>query len=365
MPVMDPSFYQKLLEVSNDVQMKPEDLLNVMALESGIDPTAHNQGGDASGLLQFMPSTLKGLGFQGSHADFRNLSAVNQLDYVKRLIQGNMEFNGGPFTSAAQYYVANFLPVALKLPGIKQGNPDTIIVAKDPDRPHLPGVSTRMESIYYRSNPALDADGDGLITYGDIQKVLARAAGGKNFRMALAQLQSATGYQPDASPPSMVAVKTVPHSSVTSSPGDNVYPILNRYLQQVAASDRSNKKLYKKYLPNHDVLIHVFANTNIDAVEFARVLTTALEEELHADAFTYTNGRQVDVQCKIAGPTDICFEAVKELTSAITEAFEVATKKIGGITVKTNCVMNKKSSYQEIDLKTANSQYRKFLLKFV
>src|ERR1700688_1273854 len=111
---MDPSFYQKLLEVSNDVQMKPEDLLNVMAVESGIDPTAHNMGGNASGLLQFMPSTLKNLGFQGTHGDFRQLSAVDQLDYVKKLILGNMRYNGGPFRSAAQYYVANFLPVALK-----------------------------------------------------------------------------------------------------------------------------------------------------------------------------------------------------------------------------------------------------------
>src|ERR1700686_4094058 len=121
MVVMDPDFYKKLLEISSEVQMKPEDLLNVMAVESGIDPTAHNQNGNASGLIQFMPSTLKNLGYQGSHADFRKLSSVDQLDYVKKYVLDNMKYNGGPFTSAAQYYVANFLPVALKLPGVQKG----------------------------------------------------------------------------------------------------------------------------------------------------------------------------------------------------------------------------------------------------
>jgi Transglycosylase SLT domain len=354
MPVMDPSFYQKLLEVSNDVQMKPEDLLNVMAVESGIDPTAHNRNGNASGLLQFMPSTLKNMGFQGTHADFRNLSAVDRLDYVKKLIQSNMKFNGGPFTSAAQYYVANFLPVALQLPGIKEGNPNTVIVAKNPDKPHLPGVSTRMESIYYNANPVLDADGDGAITYGDIRTVLARAAGGKNFKSALAQLQNATGYQPSSAT-----------TMAANVPNINLYDIINQYLQQVSASDRSNKKLYKKFLPNHNILIRIFADDKNNAIEFSRILTAALDEELSASSFIHTNGHQIEIECKIAGPKDICFKTVKELTDAVAEAFEIATKKIGGIQIKTACVMNKKSSYQEIDLKTANLQYRKFLLKFI
>jgi len=356
MPVMDPGFYQKLLEVSNEVQMKPEDLLNVMAVESGIDPTAHNSGGDASGLLQFMPSTLKNLGFKGTHSDFRQLDGVDQLDYVKKLIQSNMKFNGGPFTSAAQYYVANFLPVALKLPGIKNGDPSTVIVAKNPDRPHLPGVSTHQESVFYNSNPVLDADKDGAITYGDIQTVLNRAASGKNFKSAVAQLQSATGYQPGKAAPSMVA---------SNKPSNNVYNILDKYLQQVTAADRSNKKIYKKFLPNHDILIRVFADSQTDAIEFCRILTTAFDEELSASSFIHTNGSQVEVQCSIAGPAEACFDTIKQLTDAIAEAFEVATKKIGGIKVKTDCVMNKKSSNREIDLKTANSQYRKFLLKFV
>jgi Transglycosylase SLT domain len=358
---MDPGFYQKLLQVSSDVQMKPEDLLNVMVVESGIDPTAHNTNGNASGLIQFMPSTLKGLGFQGSHADFRQMSSVDQLDYVKKYILGNMKYNGGPFTSAAQYYVANFLPVALQLPGVKNGDPNTIIVAKNPNKPHLPGVSAHMESVYYNSNPILDADHDGVITYGDIQTVLNRAAGGKNFRSALAQLQNATGYQPSKelskAPPSMVATNV--------RPTNNIMSILDSYLQEIAASDRSNKKIYKKYLPQQQLVIQVSAPNYADAVEFSHILTAALNEELLATAFTHTDGQQVEVECRIHGPQADCFYAVQQLTNIVADAFTVATKKVGSLQVKNKLFMNKKSSYQPISLEAYDTQHRKFLLKFI
>jgi hypothetical protein len=58
-------------------------------------------------------------------------------------------------------------------------------------------------------------------------------------------------------------------------------------------------------------------------------------------------------------------EAVEQLTSAVAEAFQAATKKVGEITVKTQALMNKKSSYQPISLKVALLQHKKFLLKFI
>jgi hypothetical protein len=357
--IMDPGFYQKLLEVSSEVQIKPEDLLNVMAVESGIDPTAHNANGNASGLLQFMPATLKGLGFHGTHADFRKMSSIDQLDYVKKLILNNMKYNGGPFTSAAQYYVANFLPVALKLPGIKEGDPSTIIVAKEPRAPHLPGISTHQESDFYNANPSLDFDKDGAITYGDIQSVLNRATAGKNYRSAIAQLQNSTGYKPSNTSPSMLA-----HLQKTP-PANDVMSILNRYLQQVAASERNSKKLYKKYLPKNQLVIGVTAPTYSEAVEFSRVLSSALDEDLLADAFVHTDGQKVEVECCIHGPQEYCIEAVRQLTASLAKVFEIATKKVGSIKVNTQFFMNKKSSYQPISLKASSSEHRKFLLKFI
>ena len=101
-------FYQKLVQIGQRTGLKPEDLLLVMCMESGLSPTARNPEGNASGLVQFMPFVLKNLGFKGTDADFRKLNGEAQLDYVEKLVQGMTKYNGGPFKSATQYYVGNF-----------------------------------------------------------------------------------------------------------------------------------------------------------------------------------------------------------------------------------------------------------------
>jgi hypothetical protein len=194
MPNVSPSFYNKLLEVANELGMKPEMLLGVMAMESGVNPHAGVGQHTAAGLIQFEPSTLKGLGFNGTQDDFRNTDAIKQLDYVKKFVAGNMRYNGGPFKSLAQYYVSNFVPVALKLLGVQNEDPNTILVAKNPTEPHLPGVDMKTEASYYKSNRVLDVDNDGFITYKDIQATMARTVGGKDYLQALNEMKNATGY---------------------------------------------------------------------------------------------------------------------------------------------------------------------------
>ena len=185
MSKLDSNFYQKLLQLSSKVNMNPEDILNVMAVESGLDPSAHNPNGNASGLVQVMPKFLSGLGFKGTHEEFRKTPASAQLDVVEKLIQNMIKINGGPLTSAAQYYVGNFLPVALKLPGVRQKRPETIIVSKNPTEPHLPNISIQQEKIFYNANTGLDFNRDGNITYGDIQSVLKAAKNKKSYQNAV------------------------------------------------------------------------------------------------------------------------------------------------------------------------------------
>ena len=55
-----PEFKDKVVEISKKLQIEPDDLMAVMAFESGIDPTTTNSIG-ATGLIQFMPSTAKEL----------------------------------------------------------------------------------------------------------------------------------------------------------------------------------------------------------------------------------------------------------------------------------------------------------------
>lgn len=388
--------------------MKPEDLLAVMVSESGLNPSAVESKFHGSGLLGFMPDTLKGLGYKGTWQDFTKLAGEDQLEYVKKLVEGNMKLNDGPFTSAAQYYVSNFWPVALKLPGIRQGNPETVFIEENPATVTDPKsgkkyskkyyelgfhISPESERAAYKENPLFHGTTPGAITYADMMRQVDRTKQNPAYQKAIAAMTQSTGHQTSKSP-SMVArddllreyiertkgqgediyqqlgqkpqtqVATPPTTPAAGSTGD-FDSVLNSYLQQVSASERRNKKLYKKFLPTNHMVIEVQANHYTDAVEFSRILCSVLDEELMASAYTHTDGRCVEVACDITGPVEECAETVKQLADATSEAFKLATAKIGGVIVKTSCVMNKKPSYQQIDIKSANTQYRKFLLKFI
>lgn len=389
------NFYPKLVQISSELGMKPEDLLTVMVSESGIDPSAHEKVYNGGGLVGFMPDTLKGLKFPGSPEDFRKLSGEQQLDWVKKLVQGFMPMNGGPFTSAAQYYVANFFPVALKLPGIRQNNTNTAFIEENPETvrdPHTGKryskkyydigikLSPRTEQIAYQANPLFHGSVKGAITYGDMVNQVNKNKRSPLYSKAVAAMHDATGYSPNEKMPQQPNMATKQdHKSIMNnylsqiqkpegSPintNNKIDQTLNNYLQMITASDKSYKKLYKTLLPSNDILIKVQSEDNNNAIEFARILCTALDVELMASAYTHTDGHNVEIECKINGPQEDCFNTVVALSNSITQAFKLATKKIGGLDIKTECIMNKQSSYQQITIKSADINYRKFLLKFI
>lgn len=157
---------------------------------------------------------------------------------------------------------------------------------------------------------------------------------------------------------------TVPAApSTTVSPAVN--SLLESYLQHVAASEKANRKVYKKYLPMNHAVIRIASIDYVDSIEFARILCSVLDEELIARAFTHTDGKNVEIECSIPGPAKECFEAVEQFTSVTAEVFKKATIKIGGVAIKTKLITNKKSHRDQLDLKAAENQYRKFLLKFM
>lgn len=155
---------------------------------------------------------------------------------------------------------------------------------------------------------------------------------------------------------------TAPPSEVAS-----LDQILENFVHMLsaAASDPTMKRLYKKALPNQDILIKIAAPDYTSAVEFSRVLCSVLDEDLLSTSYTYTDGQEVEVECSIPGPATECLATVQQMTQAVVETFQDATAKIGGISIKAECIINKKSSYQPISLRTAGANYRKFLLKFV
>ena len=153
--------------------------------------------------------------------------------------------------------------------------------------------------------------------------------------------------------------------TMPQQPNLQIDNLLNHYLQSVLASEKDSKRLYKKYLPNNNATIKINSEDYTNSVEFGRILSLALNEELLANSFVHTDGQVVEVSVSIPGPEKIAFDAIDEVSKGVIEAFEQATQKIGGIKINTELITNKISSYQPINLKTAEIQRRKFLTKFI
>ena len=403
MPNLGPNFYTKLVEISKESGINPEDLLNVMQLESGLNPAAINKQSNAVGLIQFMPKTLKGLGYTGSYMDFSKLSGEEQLDYVKKYVQGH----GKKFRSAPHYYVANLYPVALNLPGVKKDDPNTIILEQNPQTITVGDkiyskkyydigskILSAEEIAAYNANKGLDYNHDGNITFGDMATLLGKASHNKNYTNSLAQLTQQTGYSPTKKDtqteiatkmpdkkdddvfqqllnkhyPKTTATQTsaAPAAAVAqTAPEYSMDSVLTKYYNILRGSQKQNKQLCKIAFPTSNILIGIKTSDQINAIEFARILRLALNEELLIDTNTYSDENNVDVECIINGPIDQSFNVINEITAAVVDAFKVATNKIGGINIDVEFCINKVSSYQPMSWKVADTNYRKFLLKFV
>jgi hypothetical protein len=164
-------FFTDLGSISTDLGCAPIDLLSVMQSESGVRADARNPGSDASGLIQFMPATLTGLGFTGTTADFRALSAQDQLPWVKKYFT---PYAGAPgLTSAARIYQATFLPATLS-----RGDGMDVEICNN---------SGDLTSAY-NANKVFDVDNTGQITVGDLQFAIVRNRNGDRWNEILARL---------------------------------------------------------------------------------------------------------------------------------------------------------------------------------
>jgi len=166
------AFFSKLGAVCDEVKCKPADLLAVMMNESGIRPDAHNPNGDASGLIQFMPHILRGLGYLQGDAAFRKLSAVDQLPFVARYLRPHM----GKLVNATACYLAVFLPTLI-------GH------AAEPNYPLV--VKNGKLGWAYAPNVGFDHDRDGTIRVDELTYALSRAMLYPRFVEACARANAA------------------------------------------------------------------------------------------------------------------------------------------------------------------------------
>jgi hypothetical protein len=168
-------FFTDIVDVCGRIACDPLDLLGVMMNESGVKANARNPTSNASGLIQFLPSTLAGLGYSGTPDDFRRLDADAQLPYVEAFFQPYVRYG---LNSAARVYLAVFLPSALK----QNPNNKTVIAQKG-----------SLNAAIYDRNRGLDANFDGKITVGELQQAIERHYNSARWQEIAARLNAAQG----------------------------------------------------------------------------------------------------------------------------------------------------------------------------
>jgi hypothetical protein len=154
-------------------------MMRVMKSESDVRATAHNDNPkslppekryNASGLIQFMPQTLKGLGWREGHEKFRRFTATQQMWWVKQYYtpyKGYLHTVGG-------LYVATFLPALVK----HANNRDYVLTAKDGQL-----------SWAYGPNAVFDANKDFKITVGELEDMVDRSCKGDRWEQLKARLE--------------------------------------------------------------------------------------------------------------------------------------------------------------------------------
>lgn len=102
----------KLLEVADAVDADPYALANLIQFESGWNPQARNGVTGATGLIQFMPATARGLGT--STGALAGMGARQQLDFVQRYL--DQARKGRSLQDPAKLAMTVFYPVAVRWP---------------------------------------------------------------------------------------------------------------------------------------------------------------------------------------------------------------------------------------------------------
>ena len=141
------AFVDRVHQIAQRIGARPEWLFAVMHNESGMRPDAVNPNGGATGLIQFMPATARGLGT--STQALRGMSALQQLDYVERYYAPF----AGRIRSGADLYLATFYPAAM-------GRGDDWVL----------GSQNGTAGTVARANPIFDLDRNQQITAGEFRR---------------------------------------------------------------------------------------------------------------------------------------------------------------------------------------------------
>lgn len=136
-------FLDKVVLISEKLEVSPDDLMAVMAFESGFDPQRENNSSGAIGLIQFTNISIDEInettGKDYTLEDIRDMDALEQLDMVYLHCKGNENIS-----TLGDLYMSVLWPNAV-------GKEESYVLYE-------------MGSIWYEQNKGLDLNGDGKIT---------------------------------------------------------------------------------------------------------------------------------------------------------------------------------------------------------
>lgn len=143
-------FIARLVEICDKLDIEPEWLLGVMYKESTLNPKAQNKESKATGLIQWMPNTLKDAKYNGITVDeVKEMSATKQLDLVYLYFKPFV----GRMNSYEDCYLVVFFPAALG--------------KKDSEYIESKGLSKEKIA---SQNVGVDLDRNGEITVGEFKR---------------------------------------------------------------------------------------------------------------------------------------------------------------------------------------------------
>lgn len=171
-PDLSPTFFSELDKVCATIRCNKAHLLAVMMAESGVRAKAHNQNCGAkhvhhpacgaSGLIQFMPDTLRLLGWSAGPEAFRRLAAHQQLPFVESYYRPHR----GKLATTAALYCATFLPADID----HAADPSFVLVQRGGRRGWA-----------FDANAAFDANRDLAITVAELDLAIRRQCRGPRW----------------------------------------------------------------------------------------------------------------------------------------------------------------------------------------
>lgn len=146
-------FYQKVVQISKNINCDPNDLMGIMNLETRgtFEPDKKNKKSGAIGLIQFMDGSASDLGT--TRDALSKMTAEEQLDYVEKYFKMEIKRRKvkGQIDGVTLYTLVFYPAWAQK------GLNETIASSG---------------SNVYDDNPSLDANGDGRITKSDFSDIM-------------------------------------------------------------------------------------------------------------------------------------------------------------------------------------------------